>query len=1140
MKYLLHLYYFVGLLAFPGLLPAQTSVALAHPRTMSAPLTATFTSQQTQEQLIQVLARLEEEYQVRFAFQPTEVENKIVSIPLTNTHPKPTLEDILTQILTPYKLRFQPSQVKDYYIIRKDEPQKEVKKVQSARPRIFPLDKLASSTLNTIAIRKNQLEKTITGQVTDLATGETLPGVNILVKGTTIGTVTDIAGNYRLTAPDDAETLVFSSVGYTSEEVAINGRSVIDLPMSPDIQSLSEVVVVGYGTVKKSDLTGSVASVKAEDIMATPTVRVDDALRGRVPGVQITPQSGAPGANTTIRIRGTNSVNAGNDPLIVIDGVISDGDLNAINTNDIESIEVLKDASALAVYGSRGANGVILITTKRGVGTQPRVTLDSYVGIQSIGRKLDLMNARQYAGYQNAIAQFNGSTQPFPDAASYGEGTDWQDEVFRDAPIQSHTLSFTGGNDKTNFYLSGNYFDQVGTYIGSSLKRYQLRFNIDHTVSDRIRIGNSLTLSRVNQENGESGLSNVLGFPPTLGVRDENGDYVLQTFTSEVPADNPVSVANQVLDERVANGIINNFYGEVDIIDGLTYRLSAGIDADFESSDRYLPSSLFSQQALMGSAQIQSNDFLSVQLEQLLTYEKTFGIHSINALAGYTRQTTERKQTAAEVRGFGTDQFTTNNLGAGVDRNSTTSDFVEDGFESFLFRVNYILKDKYLFTLTGRSDAFSAFSENNKWGFFPAAAVAWRAGNEPFIENLNIFSDLKIRASYGILGEPGIDPYSSLLRISNNGNQYILGTDQELVTGFAPTNLPNSDLKWETTTQLDIGIDMSFLDNRVQAVVDYYHKRTDDLLFTTQVPWVTGFSTILQNFGETSNQGIEFALTTVNIDAGDFLWETSFNISANRNEVTDIPNPEGFALVANGVTSYGAGNTAILQEGEPIGSFFGYRSDGIWNDQAEIDAAGLSGFNVFPGGRRFVDVSGPDGEPDGVIGPDDRTIIGNPNPDFFGGLNNTFIYKGFELSFFLQFVYGNEILNEADYFLNLAFDYNSYSDLVNYWTPENTNTNIPGIEGLLRTNTLASDMAIHDGSFLRLRNVNFSYNLPFQNISWIQNAKLYVSGTNLLLFDRYNGYDPEVNRGNDNNRVGNDNSSYPQNKVVTIGLRANF
>lgn len=1094
--------------------------------------------------LTDVLNELSEQYHVFFAYDADLLRNIEVHDDLSKYR---SLEDAITGLLQKSGLNYDLVSSK-YCVIYKATRQgsRTKKKLERKILQIEALEKKGNLSLQRTssnsaysipvqALTRGYSNLTasveVTGAVTSEA-GEPLIGVNILVKGTSTGTVTDIDGQFSINVPDGQETLVFSYTGYETMEVSLNGRTQLQITMQENIAALDEIVVIGYGSVKKSDVTGSVASIKAEEIGKIASVRVDDALRGKVAGLQIIPTSSAPGAGSTIRIRGSNSISANNEPLYVIDGFIGGGNLNDINVNDIESVEVLKDASATALYGSRGSNGVILITTKRGKAGQSRFNYDGFHGFQSPTRLLDVLNAAEFGEWINEIKGF----AIYPNPSALGVGTNWQEEVYRnDAPISSHTFSVSGGTDKTRFFLSANYFGQDGIFIESDLKRYQFRINADHEVNQKLRIGNSLTLSRTLENPRSANIINTAGWDPTLPVRDEKGNFTFQTVSSEFSLDNPVAVAVLNVNQRTSNRVLGNIFAEFEPIEGLTYKLSMGANLDYDRGENYAPSTLYSQLATQGAASISNNENLDLLVENTLNYTKDFGNHSISALIGYTRQRIFNTSNSVGTRGFVTDAFTFNNLAAGVERNAAGSGASEIGFESYLFRANYSWKSKILLTMSARSDASSVFAANNKRALFPSGAIAWRLIEEDFIQRLGIFDDLKFRASYGRLGNPGLGFGASLTRLSTSGNNYILGVNQDVVSGIAANTLGNDNLKWETTDQFDIGIDAGFMNNRIQVTLDYYAKRTNDLLVNVQVPWLTSFSSSLTNFGEVSNRGVELALTTVNINRKDFRWETNFNIAANKNEVLDIFNEEGF-IYLNSIGGVEAVASGILQEGEPIGTFYGLVRDGIWNSQAEIEASGLTGFSVFPGGKRFVDVNG-----DGVISAvDDRQIIGDANPDFFGGIGNTLSYKGLELSFFWAFTVGNEIFNETDSRIGIALDNNTFKRFTDRWTPTNTESNIPSAEGAARTLITSDTEVIEDGSFLRLRNINLGYSLPVSSLNWIQSARIYFSGINLLTFDSYSGYDPEINRGFDNLRRGYDQAQYPTAKMVTFGLQLGF
>ncbi|WP_339711545.1 TonB-dependent receptor [uncultured Kriegella sp.] len=982
-----------------------------------------------------------------------------------------------------------------------------------------------------VAMAQNQ----ITGVVSD-ESGLPLPGANIVEKGTTNGVTADFDGNYAIVVAGSSAVLQVSYVGYITKEVAVGSQSSIAITLSEDAAQLDEVVVVAYGTVKKSDLTGAVASIKTDEINATPSVRLDDALRGKVSGVQITPTSSQPGAAASIRIRGTNSISGNSSPLFVIDGLIGAGNSSDINVLDIESVEVLKDASATALYGSRGSAGVVLITTKRGKAGQSKFTYDAFTTFQSPSRFLDVLNGAEFADWQNEVQ----GTEAYPNPASFGEGTNWQEEVYRNgAPMTSHTLSASGGNEKAQYFVSGNYFNQDGIFRGGNLERYQLRMNGDYRLNKILKVGNSVTISRSTQVPRSSNIINIAGWFPTLPVFDENGEYTIQTASAELNAENPVGNAAKNINLDTRTRILGTLYAELEPVKHLKYKFNFGTDLSLDKSEDYAPSTLFSQRNDGGTATIGNSEYLSVLVEQTLSYNTSFGDHDVDGLLGYTRQRIFNSGSSVQTRGFTTDFFEYNNIDAGSDRSNASSFANEFGVESFLFRLNYGYKGKYRVTLNGRVDGSSNFAKDSKWGTFPSVAIAWNAGREEFVENLKIFDDLKFRASYGRLGNPASGG-TSLARLGA-GFTYLFGNSGDITNGIGLNRLGNDQLKFETTDQLDLGIDTSFFNNRLQVTLDYYHKETNDLFTDQEILWLAGVpdAIIPTNFGTIENSGFELFINSINVDKGDFRWDTSFNISTNKNRVVSIPDEDGELLINRfgGVLNQ---PSAVIKEGEPLGAFYGYIRNGIWNSQAEIDAAGVEGRGVFPGGKRFEDISGPDGVPDGIIDADDQTIIGNPHPKLFGGMNNTFTYKGLEFAMYWSFVLGNDIFNETDSRINTAFDNNVSGMFANRWTPENTDTDVPSVRGVFRTEVVPETGIVEDGSFLRLRNISLGYNIPTQYVPVFQNAKVYVSGTNLLLFDNYSGYDPEINRGNENARRGYDQAQDPAVRSFTLGLSLTF
>ena len=955
------------------------------------------------------------------------------------------------------------------------------------------------------------IEKTIEGRVVD-ENGEGLPGVSVLIKGTTQGTVTDINGNYTLTVPDDATTLVFSYVGYVQEEEVIAGREIINLQLVPDISTLAEVVVIGYGTVRKSDLTGSVASVSSEEITQFPTVRLDEALQGRAAGLQITSTGSEIGGGTTIRIRGSNSLNSDNEPLFVIDGFIGGGDLNSINTSDIESIEVLKDASATAIYGARGSNGVILITTKRGKeGQKTRLTYDSFLSIQSPINRPTLPSGPEYAQIINEAVEFFNPDNPIydplldPNTVDINSlpTTDWWDEMSRNAVLTSHTLSVGGSTETTSYYFSGNYFSQEGLYEDNELERYQFRVNLDQQVTDWLKMGFSSQISRIYID--EIGSSNYL-FNPTVPVFDEDGNYALNNLLGAQETDNPVAEQDQVIREQFRTRILGMTYLEAELFKGLKYRLQAGVDMQNTKRGFYSPNVL-TEEPNNGPAEITTRDNLSVLIENTLSYTREIGDDRLDLVAGYTRQTRTFEGFDARAFDFVTNNTGYDNLDGGAVQNRIRSDKEEDGLESWLLRSNYSLDDEFLFTFSARADAASQFAEGNKWAFFPSGALAWKA--DKYLSSSQILPRAKLRASYGEVGNIGIGRYSSLARVRNR--TYILGPNQDQAIGFEQNSLPNPDLKWETTSQFNIGADLGFFDNRLNLTVDYYQKTTNDLIAAVPVPSSSGTNSFLLNLGSMKNTGWEVNISSTNISTPDFKWTTDFNINTNKNEVVEIAAEEGFVLVNGAFAGLGGGDNfaGIIQEGKPIGSFYGHVQDGLWNTQEEIDAFPGNSLDLKQlGGPRWVDIDG-----DGDVDLDDRQIIGDPNPDFFGGITNTFTYKRFDLSAFLQYNVGGDILNylprNGHILRGVPWTDRSYRDR---WTFENRDSNIP------RSGTVGNAIAyaattewIEDGSFLRLRNITLGYNMPVDKIRYISSVRMYFTATNLFTITHYTGFDPDVN-----------------------------
>lgn len=1004
--------------------------------------------------------------------------------------------------------------------------------------------------LNSIGM---PVDRTIRGNVTD-EKGDALPGVSVVLKGTQKGSITNADGDFSLVVPDGQVSLTFSFVGYATQEVVVDNQTVLTIGMTPEDRALQEVVVVGYGQVKKSDLTGSVTTVPMDEVKKVVVTSLDQSLQGRAAGVQITQNSGAPGGSTTIRIRGGNSIQGDNEPLYVIDGIpfkneaagsgASFNVLSTLNPADIESMTVLKDASSTAIYGSRGANGVVIITTKRGKAGKSTINFDTYYGIQQVRRKYPLLNGREYAALVNEANTNEGRNPVYTqqEVDAFGDGTDWQDEIFRTAPMRDYQLSMSGGDEKTQYAISGGYFKQNGIVTNSDFDRYSFRVNLDRKLTKKLKTGTSLTVNRTlaNQSRTDGSLGGAglvtmaaLQFPPILPVYNPDGSYLMTHPALNFTADNPVALARENRNRNVAYRGFGNVFGEYEIIEGLSLKVILGIDGIIQRRDSYLPRVVATGLAQGGAATISNSHNITWLNENLLTYTKTFNqIHNLTALVGYTQQANRTENNSASSRNFVNDNLTTGNLGSGSVALVPSSGIGTWGLESYLGRVNYGFRDRYLLTASFRADGSSRFGANNRYGFFPSMAVAWRVSEEDFFKNSGAISDFKVRASIGSTGnQDGIGNYPAYSLLGTHN--YVLGN--VVSTGLGPNQIANPDLSWETTTQSDIGIDMSLFNNRITIVADAYLKRTRDLLLNVAIPSTSGFSSAIKNLGRVENKGIELSVSSYNID-GEFKWNTDFNYSLNRNKVLDIGD---VAQIFAGETANIAqnANSGIIRVGEPLGSFFGYVTDGLYQSEDELTSLPDASARR-PGDRRYQDLNG-----DSRIDDNDRTIIGRAQPKFIGGISNTFSYKGFDLTVFFQGVYGNQILNANRFELEyLSGTNNQTRDMLDRWTATNTNTDIPRASTTRPANRI-STRQIEDGSYLRLKNLQLAYTLPasLTRLAQIQGIKLYVTGQNLITWTNYTGYDPEVSRfGQTNMSQGFDYASYPAAKTFIFGLNASF
>lgn len=986
-------------------------------------------------------------------------------------------------------------------------------------------------------------QQAVTGSVSD--NDGPLPGASVVVKGTTKGTTTDFDGNYSITV-DSGSILVFSYIGYAPKEIAVGNQSTVNAILEAD-NKLDEVVVIGYGTQRKSDLTGAVSSVSAEDLTVNPVSRVDQALQGRAAGVQVTQTSGAPGAGTSIRIRGGNSITGSNEPLWVIDGIIvgTNYDLNNLNANDVKSIEILKDASSIAIYGSRGANGVVLVTTKSGAnigGGKPQVNVGVYTSMQLVPQRPEFLNKEEQIAYTNEDAAFRGVAIPFPDDPSTYPDNDYFELLLDASPIYNADVSIAGSSENGNvsYYNSLNFFDQDGLIKNSGIEKYIFRSNLDIKITDQLKAGFRINYSRIKQDNGVVGYGGLLNILPTQPAFNDDGTFNGFNDVIGAPFANPLAIAALDTNESITNNLLGTVYLEYSPIKNLIIRSTFNPEIDnlkrneFDSSQR--PD--FVAVGEQGVARIRSASSFGWNNENTIQYTPELGDdHSLTLLGGASFQKNTIETTDIRAFGFTTDAVGFNNIGLGTDptRNEISSGFSSFQIASFFGRANYSFKDKYLFTLVGRSDGSSVFAPGNKYNFYPSVAGAWKISEEEFMQDQDIFSDLKLRASYGQSGNQAISPYNTL-GILVEGNTTLDGIQQPGLTLGRPAN---PDLQWETTTSYDIALEASLFGGRIFTEFNYYYKRTDDLLLDVTIPRQTGFTSQLQNVGSLQNQGWEFLLNSTNVRTDNFSWGSTLTLSSNQNEVLDLGGQEFIDVVVDQIQ--GAGNLRIIV-GEAVPVFTGARFLGTWKSQEEIDASGLIPGSQIVGGPRFENINGDD-----IISNEDFVPLGNPFPDLIFGFENNLSYKNFDLNFYFQGTVGNEVYNlrtRGNYFTR--GENPKYAEIADRWTPDNPTSDIPRAGSDAVTQIVSSSEDVEDGSHLRLRTARLTYNLPVQELGWksIKNMSLYFTGTNLLLISDFRLIDPETSRfgrtGLGNVAQGFSNGEYPNAQVLTLGLNVTF
>lgn len=1019
----------------------------------------------------------------------------------------------------------------------------------------------------------------VTGTVTD-ENKESVIGANVTVKGTNIGTITDLDGKYTIEVPDQKSVLVFSFIGYATKEVTVGKNKVINVVMKEDGIMLNEVVAVGYATVKKGDLTGSVGKVDMDELTKTPALSFDQALGGRVAGVQVVSGDGRPGAEASIVIRGSNTISDSSDgaPLYVIDGFATDDpNAAAYNPNDIESMDILKDASATAIYGARGANGVIIITTKRGKESAPRVTYDGYVTWQTCPKFLDIMNGKEfmtlqtemltqkelddtYFGYSELLGR-KRTLADYDNIPAYN----WQDEVFRGAPMTSHQVSLSGGSKTTRYSSSISYYNQQGVIINSSYESLKARLTLDQNLSKSLKFGATMNFannlskgSAPSQSGGGTAqyyLYQVLAYRPLAysetddlieNMIDESGNYPY----------NPMKTVQNSYDQTRTRQLNLNTYLNWDIRKNLTFRATFNYTwrqdtrKTFYNSDTYKGDPKYSSSGVNGEFYTKERN--SWSNEYTLTYKRRFGEHNLTTLAGASLSSYNTSVLGASSALIPWEELGFWGLDSGTPRALTTTN-IEDKLMSYFARVNYDWKSRYLFTATIRADGSSRFPYN-KWGYFPSASFGWRLSDEPFLNLQDTFvSNLKLRAGWGATGNNNTSyNYPSSVLYATDQNYAF---NNSLTAAIYNSQIANRNLKWETTYQTNIGLDFGLFNNRINGEIDLYNKDTKDLLLFAEVPNSLGFASVQQNIGSINNRGLEISVNTVNLPGGKgrLKWTTNFNISFNKNEVTGLSDGQ-----ESRYSSVVATNNYICKVGHPLSEMYGYVYDGVYqyedfNEVApgryvlkpEIPNNTEERSSIQPGSVKLKDLNG-----DGKVTAEDQTIIGHGLPIHTGGFTNNFEWKGFDLNIFFQWSYGNDVINYNRTRLESlrGKHTNQLASAANHWTPRTTDANGNVIEGnytnyLCAVNrslsNINTDREIEDGSFLRLKNVQLGYNFPTKLLKRLKmrSLRLYVSGQNLWTWTKYTGYDPEVSTRNSAMTRGFDYSSYPRTSSYTFGVK---
>jgi TonB-linked SusC/RagA family outer membrane protein len=1137
----------IGLVCISSLSQVATSQSIA----FVAMPSKQYSSVMQEMKLKNALLDLQRHYKVEIVFEDRLVDSGRISPEMLNLNQ--SLEKNLEAILGNAGLRYKKIRRDTYVITESRVKASAINK--SEKKEIAPVLEMNPILPGSVTPLRNvaAIDRGLSGKVSD-ESGMGLPGVSVVVKGTQRGTTTNEDGQYNLSVPDGNVTLVFSFVGYSSQELVVGNSSVANISMAVDTKGLEEVVVVGYGTVKKSDLTGSVGVVKAEALQERPASSLNQGLSGRIAGVNVSSNSGRPGGRANIRIRGASSISVSNNPLYVIDGVILNAvdlangstPIDYINPNDIASIEVLKDASSTAIYGARGANGVILVSTKRGTSGGGKVTYDSDFSIGVAPKKLPVLNSKEFLAVEDLIyanaakydpvgwATGTKYTDPklkrtnpllFDSAGNPLYDTDWQKEAFRKAFTQNHQLGLTGGSEKGSYGAFLNYRNENGIVVDSWQKRFSGRFVFDSQIKSWLKVGGTLGYTDQNEKQidqlgggGITAMRQVLEALPIIPVKYPDGRWASnRDYPGMEGGDSPLRVGAERLSYLRTQTMLGNMYASVRLAKDLEFRSTIGTNVINQRTDYFAAAGL-QYISNNGDASVASSRFNSWQFENYLTYNKDFNkIHTVNAMLGLSWQHVDRFDNTARSQNFTDTYFQFNNLGAGATALAPSSGASAYGLNSYFARVNYALLNKYLVTFTGRIDGSSKFGTANQYAFFPSAAFAWRITEEEFMKNVPSISNFKIRASYGATGNSEIPAYRALAGMANY--DVIFGGARNI--GIGVGRMSNSNLQWEKTHQVDFGVELGLFSNRLSFELDLYRRKVNEMLLDAPLPLSSGYTSIFSNVGSMENKGVEFAVNSTNLKLSDFSWSTTFNISVNKNNV----------LALSGGSDLFSGAT-VIRVGEPVGSFFGRVHEGIWST-AEVETA--KKFNMLPGDVKYRDLNG-----DGTINDNDRTIIGKGIPDGFGTLLNTFQYKGLSLTIDLQYMYGNDVIDRS---IHSAEDRqgiaNSYKTVLNAWTETNQNTSIAQIRPINAYYTTNNDShKVTDASFIRGRNLLLAYTFPSAIVSRLKLERLRVYGSvqNFFVATKYKGYDPEVSNSGSPFDQGFGLYDYPKPRVFMLGL----